>query len=158
MKAAITRLRRSDVFESELATFLLGKGFEQEAVELVIDRLLGRGLLDDREAIQRFIGSRSGKRALGPLRLRLELLKRGAREADVDEGLSRISESARMEQILGLVESRFPAGTTSAPLPMSDAERAKLTRFVVSRGFDEEDVDSAFSFLSSSVDREAVAG
>jgi SOS response regulatory protein OraA/RecX len=87
--------------------------------------------LDDTRTAQNFVHLSRGKRAKSHSLLREELLDLGAPEAAVNEALSMARPDA--DAIMDLLASRHP----------KPAERAKSGRFLYTRGFSEEQIESA---------------
>lgn len=75
----------------------------------------------------------SGRRAIGIEKFRAELIRRGAPEEIVEECLGEIPTANQREVLQRLLEGKF-APTDS---------RAKAGRFLIGRGFSDEDVETA---------------
>lgn len=84
-------------------------------------------MIDDARVARDFVAARSGKRALGDHRLRQELVKRGLPEESLDGA------SSEAERIEDLLRSKFTP----------EGNRAKAARFLYSRGFAEDAIESA---------------
>jgi regulatory protein len=74
--------------ERELSDRLAAAGFEPEWVTRTIERLRELGLVDDADFARRWIEERSGRKGLGPAKLRAELVAKGVDGAVVDEALA----------------------------------------------------------------------
>ncbi|MDR3691359.1 MAG: regulatory protein RecX [Fimbriimonas sp.] len=129
LQTALRKLKSGDRFESEIRAFL--SDFSSEAVDDVITYLKGRRIIDDTRTIQNLVERYSGKRSIGTEKLRAELLERGAPEEIVDTVMaSRIaSESSKMLEVLS---AKFTPAVS----------RAKAARFLYSRGFPDEEIES----------------
>jgi len=126
---ALKKIRLQDRYEAEVRGFL--NEFDPEAVECVIRFLKDRRIIDDSKTTQNLIDRNSGKRSVGLERLRAELLERGAPEETIDAilGSEPDGESQRMLEALS---AKFSP----------DVSRAKAARFLYSRGFPEESIES----------------
>lgn len=129
---ALRKLRTADRFESEVRGYLTDAGYGEDTVDQVVAHLKGRKILDDTRTINSLIERRSGRRSVGEEKLRAELLARGAPEEAVSEALGASSdgEAERMHEAL------------SGKFRPTDS-RAKGARFLLSRGFSEEEVEGA---------------
>jgi SOS response regulatory protein OraA/RecX len=129
LEFALKKLRTRDRYESEVR-LLLG-AFEPLAVERVIRLLKERRIIDDTKTTQNLIERYSGKRSVGAERLRAELLERGAPEETVDAILG-LSFADQRQTMFEALSSKFSREGVS---------RVKAARFLVSRGFPEEEIE-----------------
>ncbi len=127
---ALRKLGQSDRFESEIRTLL--KAYDPGTVEEVVTHLKEKRLLNDNKTIQNLNERNTGRRAVGKEKLRAQLERRGAPEESIDAALasSEEGEPERMDEVL---RSRFKPTDS----------RAKAARFLFSRGFPEESIESA---------------
>ena len=79
--AALKMLSRRDYFRAELANRLGKKDFLALAIQRALDRCADMGYLDDTRLAFRFAELRAPSRGWGPVRIRMELGKRGVDEA-----------------------------------------------------------------------------
>lgn len=129
---ALRKLGASDKFASEIREALQRAEFGGEAIEAAISWLVAGHLLDDLRVAEEWVTSRSPKRAKGLDAMRDELLARGAPESVIDRVLSTIP-SSEIERAAEALAIKF--------LPSDDRNRA--ARFLISRGFAEDDAESA---------------
>ncbi len=129
---ALRKLRTADRFESEMRGFLADAGHDEGVADEVVAHLKGRKILDDERTIKSLIERRSGRRSVGDEKLRAELLARGAPEEMVGEALA-ASEEGETERMQEALKGKFGPGDS----------RAKGARFLSSRGFSEEAIESA---------------
>jgi regulatory protein len=131
-RAALRALERRGFAEVELRRRLRQKGHPPAAVDYVIERARGAGLVDDAQFALRFVESRAA-RGRGPARLRRDLLALGvdlrhieaalrAQWSEPDEALTLARQLAerRLRQL-----SRFPPET----------RRRRVLAFLGRRGF-----------------------
>lgn len=126
---ALTWLKNRDYFEQELRNKLLAKEFLPETVDAVLQFLTSRRLLDDQRTIEELIARNSGKKAVGKEKLHASLTARGAPEDIVASCLAQ-DEEANLDAVL---RGKFPPKTS----------RVRAARFLLSRGFDSDAVESA---------------
>lgn len=106
-----------------------------------LDKVIGwcyeNGWLNDARFTERFIQSRSRK-GYGPQRIRLELGQKGIARADIDIAMEacEIDWSASAAQ---LAERKF-----GLPLPTEWKAKAKVQRYLQSKGFFTEDIQAVF--------------
>lgn len=128
---ALRLLARRDHGRAELAGKLQARGYDGSEVHAVLDALAARGWLDEARAIE----SRRKHllaRGYGPLRLRQELCARG-----LDPG-----ESGMDTDWVAGARAALAKRYGCAP-PGSEAEAARRLRFLVARGFTEEQASAA---------------
>lgn len=141
LRSALDFLRSRARFSAEVRVHLAGRGFDAEAVESVVRHLLDRKLIDDAKTAAAVIKGHSGKRAMGIQRMREELRRLGASEDTIDTGLAAIV-SSQTEWALDALRAKYKSG----------ADRGKAGRFLISRGFDEDAVESALDVFCGSSD------
>ena len=126
---ALKRLQTSDRFESEVRFAL--QGHDADVVERVVEELHRRRYLNDVRTAHHVVEANSGRRAVGDAVLRQRLERRGAPEEAVETALeTSIPESERIDAVL------------SAKYRPTD-DPAKAGRFLFSRGFSEDAIESA---------------
>jgi len=79
-------------FRAELAAKLRRREFPEDEIAAALDRLEAQGYLDDRKTAADFIAHRRERGGEGKLRLRAELVRRGAASAAIDEALAGLDE------------------------------------------------------------------
>lgn len=141
-KAAVKLLERKALLVNELESRLSAQGFPQDEIKRVVQYLRERHVLDDQKAIQTVVDAASGSRAAGKNKLRATLTARGLPEELVEESLA--ARSDEQEREAARCAARKKLGT-SASDPHKD--RARLGRFLVARGFDEETVEATLAEL-----------
>ena len=130
LELALKKIGSKDRFESEVQAFL--SDFPNDTSERVIAFLKDRRIINDTRTIQTLLERYSGKRSIGIEKLRAELLERGAPEETVEAVLVQFAEG----------ESQRMLDALSAKFKPSDS-RAKAGRFLFSRGFSEDEIESA---------------
>ena len=135
-EAALKLLERTRRTRSELVRKLREKGFESAAVNEVIDRLAGVGLVDDAEYARAWLRGRWGRRAAGWRKLEQGLRGRGVHPEDIARGRALLEaetgpadEVTAARRVLDQVERRY------AKLD-SRVRRQRLYALLARRGFD----------------------
>lgn len=127
---ALRKLGARDRFSSEIREAL--SEFQLEVVDQVIEHLSSKGILNDRRLVQSRLANNDGRRAVGNDLLLQKLVQQGAPEHLVTECLGERSTDEVENAVAALAAKLSP-----------DAPRGKAGRFLVSRGFSEEAVESA---------------
>lgn len=128
---AIRRLETSDRFESEVRTAL--RRFPEDIVSRVVAELTQRGFLNDGRTLSGVVARNQGRRAVGDALLTERLARKGIDEASVQDALiDALPEPERIREIL--IRKYQP---TDDP--------AKAGRFLYSRGFSEDAIESALA-------------
>jgi len=130
---ALRRLKTAERTEAELRKSLLVKHSDED-VEAALVWLKGQRLLSETRAVEATVRPRStGRRAEGDDRLRARLEARGADDTAAEQALADLpDEESRMQEALS---AKFS--------PEEPGQKGKAGRFLLSRGFDEEGVESA---------------
>lgn len=127
LQIALKKLKASDRFESEVRAAL--SGHADAVIDRVVHHLRDRGILDDRRTAEQVMRKYGGARSLGRAAL-AERLQHAPRE--VAEEVLPASEDERLRLWELLVRRYRP---TDPPM--------KAARFLASRGFSEDDIESA---------------
>ena len=123
-EAALKCIARRDHFSGELRSKLVELGFEPEIVETVLERLIGRRIIDDRRTLTRLMERASGKRSVGIERFRAEMLSRGAPEMIIEECLVAWSDQIEADRALAVLTAKKPR------------DPIRAARYLASKGFD----------------------
>lgn len=106
---------------------------EADVVDAVLDHLTRKGLVDDARCAEALARAYSGRRAAGPAKLAALLRERGAPEDFIESCLAIRSNDDSLEPMLDALRSKF----------RPDGDRLKAARFLLSRGFAEDNLESA---------------
>ena len=143
--AAVRLLARREHSVEELRRKLGSKGYPQDLIEPVIQKLAGKRLVSDERFTSGFVHHHA-KRGQGPIRIRAELRQQGIPDAQVEAALR----GADLDWVqLAREVRRRKFGATP---PRGLGERAKQARFLQYRGFDAEQLRAAFREESSESD------
>jgi len=89
---AVRLLAARPHFRAELKAKLAQRGYPEEETEAALDRLVAEGYLDDVRAARDFVTHRLEQKSEGRLRLKAELVRRGASEEAVAAALAEVPE------------------------------------------------------------------
>lgn len=109
----------------------------EEDIDKVVDWCYQHGWLDDTRFAQRFVASRSRK-GYGPQRIRMELGQKGIGRELTEATLAAI-EIDWAAQAFDVAERKF-----GLPFPTEWKEKARVQRFLLSKGFFMEDIQAIF--------------
>lgn len=146
---ALKILSRRDYFREELRRRLLRKDFPKAAVEAAVRRCQDLGYLDDEALAVRFAESRAIHRGWSPLKIQVELRRRGVGEERARSASSISGElrSLALKKSLSRAEARAPKEWWRGR-----AGRRPLLSSLLRRGFDAEESLRAIEALA--VERE----
>lgn len=135
-KKAMDYLARREYGRQELQLKLMGAGFEKPIAQATVEQLAGEGLQDDARFTESFVRSRvhQGK---GPVRIRMELERRGIDAGTICQMLDDSAEDWR------LLAREVRIRKFGAAVPSEFREKARQMRFLQYRGFDTEQVQAA---------------
>jgi regulatory protein len=138
--ACLNLLIRREHSQKELLTKLTAKGFEADAVLPVISELAAQGWQSDTRYAESYTRHRL-KKGYGVLAIRYELKQHGITNFDIDTMLLDITDSW-LTLITEVYQKKYHDDNN-----MSLAERAKRTRFLLQRGFDNRLIQELFNSL-----------
>jgi regulatory protein len=116
---------------AEVSRRLARKGYEEEIIHEVIDRLAQSGVIDDSQFTEAWVRARSTGRVMGPRRIAWELRQKGVDAETVREAVGRID--AETELGLALQVGRQKAESVCGePMPVA---RRKIAAALQRRGF-----------------------
>lgn len=131
---ALRRLKTSDRFESEVRRALAD--FSPETTDKVVQHLREKRVLNDQRLAGALVERNVGRSAIGANKLRAKLETRGAPDSEVEAALASAAEK-EPELATNLLVAKFPGRI--------EGDRARAGRFLFSRGFDEDVVESALA-------------
>ena len=137
-KKAMVYLARREYGRRELCAKLVSGGFDEQTALSAVGQLALAGLQDDRRFVDSFIQSRvhQGK---GPVRLRLELARRGVDGSLVDQVLEDRHDD------WGALARNVRRRKFGANVPDDFREKARQMRFLQYRGFEPDQIQAAIS-------------
>lgn len=132
LELAVAALSKKDLFTAEIQALLERQGVSTDVTVQVLEHLNRKGILNDRRAAEAILTRYGGKRAAGVEKLRMLLAERGAPAELVEEVLCTREMGERLE-VQRLLELKYPNG----------ASLAQAGRFLASRGFSEDAIETA---------------
>lgn len=140
-----TEFRRKLALSAERAALFAKDRAQQQPEPLtseLIDRVVAwcyeNNYLDDVRFAERFVASRSRK-GYGPQRIRMELGQKGVDKALTDQALAS-AEIDWQQMAFDAAERKF-----GLPLPVEWKEKAKVQRYLMTKGFFSDDIRAVFS-------------
>lgn len=133
IRIAVGMLARREHTRQEIRDKLAQRGLEAEVVTGVIETLLKDGLLSEERFAEQFVRQRV-ERGDGPLKIRIEMQRRGVEEEQVELQLEAVEADWR-ELAENARRKRF-----GDEIPAEYAERARQARFLQGRGFGMEQI------------------
>ena len=137
-KKAMDYLARREYGRSELIDKLTRFGFAADIAADAVAQLAEENLQSDERYVEAFVSSRISQ-GKGPVKIRAELRDRGIPGSIVDHGLEQSGQDW-YELARGVREKKF-----GPDLPADFNEKARQMRFLQSRGFDSDHIQSAVS-------------
>ena len=137
---AVALLARRDYSSRELRSKLKERGYLEHAIEPVLIDLEESRKLDDARYGATVVASRS-RRALGPVRIRSELKRKGVAAETIDQALA----GGEGEQAPDFIQLARQARVRKfgSELPTDWKERARQARFLQYRGFSNDHIRAA---------------
>lgn len=128
LEKALVRLKTRERFSGEMRAFLASNGFDEAVVDLVLEHLVRKRLLDDSRAAALLVKKKSGKRAVGSERLKAELFGMGVDEAVIEVS---VADGGDVDAAIAALSSK-----------RTWSGRAQAGRFLSGRGFAEDIIES----------------
>jgi regulatory protein len=144
--AALRLLGRRDYTTAELTARLIDRGYVREEVAATVTRLLADGSLDDRRAARNHVRIATQVKSRGRVRILGELRARGIDETLAREALSGLSADDDRRAIERVLSRQLAGG------PPSPAERNRLFRKLLRRGFPADAIAAVLDKSSSVVE------
>lgn len=128
--------------------FLLKKEFDPDNVDLVIDKLINQGYLNDRSYAKSYINNKMITTNNGPYKIKKELLNHKIDINIIDEELEIFSEEEQIEKIEKLSNRFLKSNRTRG----GSILRQKISNDLVNYGYDSKLINRVISKLDFSVD------
>jgi len=129
-------LRRAHSKE-ELRTKLKNKGFLEEVISKVLEKLESKQYLDDKEFVRVWILERKRMKHRSKKELYFELLKKGIKKEIIEEGLSYYQKEDEVLEALEIIKKKN--------YKKNDDEFKKIYVFLSRKGFSYEVIKESFS-------------
>jgi SOS response regulatory protein OraA/RecX len=131
-------LARRGVGAEEMASYLVGRGFDEGDVELECERLLGVGLLDDLALAQTLVRTLRERKGLGRSFIAAELRRRRLDPDAIEEALDELDDD-ELERAIAIAENRARQLRSLDP---ATAKR-RLGAFLMRKGYSGSVVSTA---------------
>ena len=134
-------LARRDHSSSELRKKINKKGFNNKDIELIIEDLVKRGLLNDKEFAKKFAVDKMELNSWGPKKIRSELFKKGVDRKIINQIVENLAPIDDLKQIcIDLVLKRKRHFLREEDL---FKRKQKIYRYLVGRGFSSSIITSS---------------
>lgn len=104
-KYAMHLLTRQMRTEKELYDKLVSKDYEPDVAREVVDKMIDFGFVNDRTFTELFIESRKHK--YGPVRLKMDLKRKGVNSYIIEDVFAEIEEDDSKEDLLSMAEKKY---------------------------------------------------
>lgn len=139
--SALTLLARREHSRLELQQKLLSRYLHQQIlINQVLVRLEQEAYQSDERFAEAYVRMRQ-MRGIGSRRLRQELRMRGIEDHLIESALISTNDEESLQHILHVWKKKF------AELPMDAKEKQRQVRFLLYRGFRQQDVERLFLYL-----------
>ena len=121
----------------ELVDKLVKKEFTSDQIDEVIASLINSGYIDDEAYALRYGRGRKNRSGLGPLRVRLDLVRKGFDIPVVEKTMAELFTDAEEEMALSIKAARKKTRTFKAGIE-KEAMKKKLFDFLIRQGYSAE--------------------
>lgn len=140
---AIFLLSRTSKSEKQLMLKMLDKGYDEELINITIEKLKTNKYIDDDDYSERFINDKINFSKCGKLKIKQALYNKGIDIQIIDEKLSMISNEDEIIRAYELAEKKIRSLTKEEPLK----RKIKLSNFLINKGFDYDTVNKVVKRL-----------
>jgi len=106
-RAALRYIGRAMHSKKEVANKLASKGYEEDIITGVLNRLIEQRFIDDHEYATTLARQRMRMNKKGPLWIKRELTQKGISKDEIKSALDQFDESDQLEQALALATKRW---------------------------------------------------
>lgn len=146
--AALSYLSYGLKSSKEVKDYLAKKKYSTSIQEKVVEQFIKTGLIDDLYYAKAFTRDKLKLNHYGPIRIQMELKKKGIDEAFIDETLKEVSKEI-------LIETAYEASIKkihSLKNKSNFQKKQKIYQFLSYKGFDYDTIMSAWSKLQENAD------
>jgi len=140
---AISVISRASKSEKQLILKMSGKGYDEELINVTLDKLKLNKYIDDDDYSERFIRDKINFSKYGKLKIKEALYNKGIARETIDEKLSLISSDDEFERAYELAAKKLKILANEGPLK----KKMKLSNFLINKGFDYDTVKNVISKL-----------
>lgn len=131
LNSALRILQRAAQTEKKMQEKLIGRKFELETVDKVLQKLKNMKFVDDEKYARDYVSYRGRTNPLGKFNLRFKLMQKGIEKNLAKDAVDEISPEEELELARKLTEKRLRALARFEP----SEQKQKLARFLAARGF-----------------------
>lgn len=135
--------------KQQLLTYLLNKGYSEQANKQVIERLQRERYIDDEDYARKFAQERLHNQKKGRLLVQQELYKRGIDQEEAKNATSQLNEEDELQVASELAVKKWPR--TKGEFR---SRKQKVMAFLLRRGFSHSIVRQAMANLNPSEDKD----
>lgn len=143
-EAALTLLDYRARTGKELERRLLLKGYSEETVAHVIEKLKSADFINDERFTTDWVASRIGNRPMGRSRMMWELRKKGIDPETVDQALEQVDDDKETQMAFTLAEKKLGGKSLTDP-----ETKRRLADFLRRRGFHWEVISRVLDQISN---------
>lgn len=138
LQQAVYLLSRRDYSRQELVRRLTLSRYVPEEIEAAVERVSGRGYLDDAAFARNQYEQLNRTGRYGIRAIRFKLAQKGLAEAVISEITGDYDLEEEYEQALRLLAAKFDS-------PVTGEQKQKIARFLSARGFDDSTIERVFT-------------
>ena len=140
---AISVLSRASRSEKQLTQKMSSKGYDEELINVTLDKLKLNKYIDDDDYSERFISDKINFLKYGKRKIKEALYNKGIAREIIDEKLSLISNDDEFKRAYELAEKKLKSLADEEPVK----KKIKLSNFLINKGFEYDTVKKAISKL-----------
>lgn len=114
--------------KQEVYDYLVKNDVDDEHITLIIEKLIKRKLLNDKEFAQAFVNTRIQTTHKGPGIIKQELIKKGVRATIADEAVVAMDQNLQREKAMNIVEKRLKKSSKHSHRKQMQTIQANLMR------------------------------
>jgi regulatory protein len=107
-QGALRRLERSACTTRELLLYLKRKGYDQAIAQMIVERAVALGMIDDQSLANRLAERKFHSQGKGRLRVKMELQAKGISSAQIHEATAHLQEDDEYVMAWNWAQKRWP--------------------------------------------------
>ena len=138
---------------SEIEKRLERDEFTPEVIAAIVAECEAQGWIDDTKFAGDWIADRADRKKYGKTRLKMELQRKGIDKDTLNEALDKVDDEDELKRALAAAQSKWrPETFFSLPRDAQQAEKQKLSNFLMRRGFTWTTIKKVLAELASKSD------
>ena len=146
----LERLNKKAETRDSLARYLLSKGYTDNEIEFVTEKLESQGYLNDSNYASSYVNNKVLTTSWGKGKIKRQLLQKGVNEQDCDKALESYSKDIELEKLVKRINKKIRSNHDKS----NKVLKMKLESDLVSEGFSKELINKALSEADFSDDSE----